>query len=45
MAYASLAGLPPQHDYCYLLGGLFYALFSTRSNGPSAYVGDLLARR
>jgi len=27
LAYASLAGLPPQYGiYCYLIGGLFYAL-------------------
>ena len=30
LAYASLAGLPPQYGiYCYLLGGLFYALFGS----------------
>ena len=30
LAYASLAGLPPQHGiFCYLLGGLVYALFGT----------------
>src|SRR5215469_11802691 len=28
LAYASLAGLPPEYGiYCYLLGGLAYALF------------------
>jgi hypothetical protein len=31
LAYASLAGLPPQYGiYCYLVGGLFYALFGRR---------------
>src|SRR5215475_11884636 len=30
LAYASLAGLPPQHGiYCYLVGGVAYALFGT----------------
>ena len=30
LAYATLAGLPPQVGiYCYLLGGLGYALFGT----------------
>ena len=30
LAYASLAGLPPQYGiYCYLIGGLFYALFGS----------------
>lgn len=30
LAYASLAGLPPQYGiYCYLVGGLFYALFGS----------------
>src|SRR5262249_12573417 len=30
LAYASLAGLPPQYGiYCYLLGGLAYALFGS----------------
>ena len=30
MAYASLAGLPPQYGiYGYLVGGLFYAIFGT----------------
>ena len=44
MAYASLAGLPPQSGiYGYLLGGLFYTLFGKergwhckpQSNGPT----------
>jgi MFS superfamily sulfate permease-like transporter len=30
LAYATLAGLPPQYGiYCYLAGGLFYALFGS----------------
>jgi MFS superfamily sulfate permease-like transporter len=30
LAYASLAGLPPQYGiYCYLVGGLFYAFFGS----------------
>ena len=30
LAYASLAGLPPQHGvYCYLVAGVAYALFGT----------------
>ena len=47
LAYASLAGLPPQHGiYCYLLGGLFYALFgSSRQLAIGPDLGDLDARR
>ena len=34
MAYASLAGLPPHHGiYCYLLGGLIYAILRRRPDG------------
>ena len=30
LAYATLAGLPPQYGiYCYLAGGLLYALFGS----------------
>ena len=40
LAYASLAGLPPQYGiYCYLVGGLFYALFGSSRQlaiGPTA---------
>jgi MFS superfamily sulfate permease-like transporter len=39
LAYSTLAGLPPQDGvYCYLVGGLFYALFGTSSQlaiGPT----------
>jgi len=34
LAYASLAGLPPQYGfYCYRVGGLFYALFGSQNLG------------
>ena len=46
MAYAALAGLPPQSGiYCYLLGGVFYALFSTSRQlavGPTSAISLLV---
>lgn len=46
MAYASLAGLPPQHGiYCYLLGGLCYVVFGTSRQlaiGPTSAIGLLV---
>jgi sulfate permease, SulP family len=46
LAYASLAGLPPQHGiYGYLLGGLFYALFGTSRQlavGPTSAISMLV---
>lgn len=46
MAYASLAGVPPHHGiYCYLLGGLGYALFGTSRQlavGPTSAIGLLV---
>jgi SulP family sulfate permease len=46
MAYASLAGLPPYFGiYCYLLGGLFYALFGTCRQlaiGPTSAISLLV---
>jgi high affinity sulfate transporter 1 len=46
MAYASLAGLPPQQGiYCYLLGGLCYALFGTSRQlaiGPTSAIALLV---
>jgi high affinity sulfate transporter 1 len=46
MAYASLAGLPPQHGiYCYLVGGLFYAIFGTCRQlaiGPTSAISLLV---
>ncbi len=46
MAYASLAGLPPQHGiYCYLLGGACYALFGTSRQlaiGPTSAISLLV---
>jgi sulfate permease, SulP family len=46
MAYASLAGLPPQHGiYCYLLGGLCYAVFGTARQlaiGPTSAIALLV---
>jgi high affinity sulfate transporter 1 len=46
MAYATLAGLPPQHGiYCYLLGGLSYALFGTSRQlaiGPTSAISMLI---
>ncbi len=42
LAYASLAGLPPQYGiYCYLVGGLFYALFGSSRQlaiGPTSAI-------
>jgi len=46
MAYASLAGLPPQQGiYCYLLGGLCYAVFGTSRQlaiGPTSAIALLV---
>jgi high affinity sulfate transporter 1 len=46
LAYASLAGLPPQNGiYCYLFGGLFYALFGTSRQlavGPTSAISMLV---
>lgn len=46
MAYASLAGMPPQHGiYCYLLGGLCYAVFGTSRQlaiGPTSAIALLV---
>src|SRR6478609_6826471 len=46
LAYASLAGLPPQYGiYCYLLGGLFYALFGSSRQlaiGPTSAISLLV---
>jgi SulP family sulfate permease len=46
LAYASLAGLPPQMGlYCYLLGGLGYVLFGTSRHlaiGPTSAISLLL---
>src|SRR6201988_5289679 len=46
LAYASLAGLPPQHGiYCYLVGGLAYALFGTSRQvaiGPTSVISLLV---
>src|SRR6516162_4173483 len=46
MAYASLAGLPPQSGiYCYLLGGVCYALFGTSRQlaiGPTSAISLLV---
>jgi high affinity sulfate transporter 1 len=46
MAYASLAGLPPHYGiYCYLLGGLFYAVFGTSRQlaiGPTSAIALLV---
>jgi len=46
LAYASLAGLPPHHGiFCYLLGGLFYALFGTSRQlaiGPTSAISMLV---
>jgi len=46
MAYASLAGLPPQAGiYCYLLGGIGYALFGTSRQlaiGPTSAMSLLV---
>lgn len=46
MAYATLAGLPPQHGiYCYFLGGLGYAVFGSSRQlaiGPTSAIGLLV---
>jgi high affinity sulfate transporter 1 len=46
MAYATLAGVPPQHGiYCYLLGGLAYAVFGSSRQlaiGPTSAIGLLI---
>ena len=46
LAYATLAGLPPQYGiYCYLLGGLGYALFGTSRQlaiGPTSAISMLV---
>lgn len=46
MAYATLAGVPPHHGiYCYLLGGLSYALFGTSRQlaiGPTSAIAMLV---
>jgi SulP family sulfate permease len=46
LAYASLAGLPPQNGiYCYLFGGLCYALFGTSRQlavGPTSVISMLV---
>ena len=46
LAYASLAGLPPQYGiYCYLMGGLFYALFGSSRQlaiGPTSAISMLV---
>jgi len=46
LAYATLAGLPPQYGvYGYLLGGLFYAFFGTGKQlaiGPTSAISMLI---
>lgn len=46
LAYATLAGMPPQNGiYCYLLGGLFYALFGSSRQlaiGPTSAISMLV---
>jgi len=46
LAYAALAGLPPQYGiYCYLVGGLFYALFGSSRQlaiGPTSAISMLV---
>jgi SulP family sulfate permease len=46
LAYATLAGLPPQYGiYCYLLGGLFYALLGSSRQlaiGPTSAISMLV---
>lgn len=46
LAYASLAGLPPQYGiYCYLAGGIFYALFGSSRQlaiGPTSAISMLV---
>jgi SulP family sulfate permease len=46
LAYASLAGLPPQYGiYCYLVGGIAYALFGSSRQlavGPTSAISMLV---
>jgi len=46
MAYATLAGVPPQHGiYCYLVGGLCYAIFGTSRQlaiGPTSAIALMI---
>src|SRR3954451_6676759 len=46
LAYASLAGLPPQYGiYCYLVAGIAYALFGTSRQlaiGPTSAISLLV---
>src|SRR5215212_5786409 len=46
LAYASLAGLPPHYGiYCYLVGGIGYALFGTSRQlavGPTSAISMLV---
>jgi sulfate permease, SulP family len=46
MAYATLAGLPPHYGiYCYLLGGLCYAVFGMSRQlaiGPTSAIAPLV---
>jgi high affinity sulfate transporter 1 len=46
LAYATLAGLPPQQGiYCYMLGGLLYALFGSSRQlavGPTSAISMLV---
>jgi high affinity sulfate transporter 1 len=46
LAYATLAGLPPQYGiYCYLAGGVFYALFGSSRQlaiGPTSAISMLV---
>jgi high affinity sulfate transporter 1 len=46
LAYASLAGLPPHYGiYCYLVGGLAYAIFGTSKQlaiGPTSAIAMLV---
>lgn len=46
MAYASLAGVPPHHGiYCYLLGGIAYAMFGSSRQlavGPTSAIAMLV---
>src|SRR5213083_2346601 len=48
VAYASLAGLPPQAGlYCYLLGGVVYAAFGTSRHlaiGPTSAISILIGQ-
>src|SRR5262245_4742932 len=46
LAYASLAGVPPQNGiYCYLAGGLLYAVFGSSRQlaiGPTSAISMLI---